>query len=696
MRVPGTHFTVEEAIDWIEFCRDQYYNYNNPPVSDIEYDFIVDATRAIIPSHTLFRNREEKIGSRIELKSQIHFPGQLHAVQDMQTGRFDLSKTFLALKKWMNEVSASSFSIRPVYDGIHCVLYYTRGYLTRALTCQNGLEGRNVTEHLKRVRGVPFLIPGKITCEVVGTVTMRNSQFMAFAPGQFLTPYSAIVGSLALKDYNLIEERKLDFCAWDVIVDNKKLAISEKEKITLLRYWNFQDTGSFFGITSIEDIKNLYIKLSTSRYQKNIGHPIFEDAKLGGIAVTVEDRKKQAELGYNQSVMNFSICLGFPIEAFQTTIKNVKLCVGKNGKITRHCFFSPIKFGNHQFSSAVVSPSLPLQMGVGSKIVVSKPCLVPFVANCLVIKNTTKTIDTASCPSCKSPLFYKNTELFCNNIDCQGRILAQLRHYTEVVLSGTGVDTQAIEKIYEAELVTSPADLYLIDKFTFLAIPGFGKTTANIIYAALGDSKLANLASLLYAISIPYIGRFWAKQISILLNDDGTLLLTPMITVFSCMLTLLKQKPEERVVPIGIFIKFAQWLCSQYGKQIIQDLRKAGMRVLMPGACKHSNIQLIGISGKIIFPKEELEIFLSKYGYCLASRITQRTAIIICNSGNPETTNKHAKVLPDVLLIFKLLNNHPLDIPYKALSQDVILSKRLVWELAVKNAIDMEKQRELF
>ena len=150
------------------------------------------------------------------------------------------------------------------------------------------------------------------------------------------------------------------------------------------------------------------------------------------------------------------------------------------------------------------------------------------------------------------------------------------------------------------------------------------------------------------------------------------------------------------IVSLNVFMRFAQWLCSKPGKQIVQNLKRVGIEVLAPKPCKHSNIKFVSIRGKTNFPKEELEIFLSNHGYYLAKKTTKRTAIIICNNANPKTANKHAKILPDTLLVFKLLNGYPVDVKYDSSNENIVLSERLVWELAVQNAIKMEQCRELF
>lgn len=678
MKVPGTNFTVNEAIDWIEFCRDQYYNYNNVPVSDLEYDFIVAATKEAVPNHPYFKSNNQPPSKRIKLKNKVNLPTKLKISNISRV--FSYLPFFQAIQNWVANTQASSFAVRPNYDGVNCVLHYNKGYLIFAAICCNSDEGIDVTEYIKRIMGVPFVIPGGITCEIVGTVIMQNSVFASFAPGQFSSPYAAVRGAFTLNDYELVTDRKLDFSPWDIYFPAKNIILSEKEKNKLFAYWKFKHFDGNLTINNLEELNNFYIKLHNVKNNHVSAQLTYENVRSSGIVIAPE----------NTSLMP-SVFVPFPQENIKATATEINLQVGRQGKITRVACFDAASFENNQISSATINPYLPLNLGVGSELVVGKMGFAPFVWEATKIKNETA-LNITECPSCGFSLFLRKQELFCANQLCPERILAKLQHFAAVMFQGSKMQDITIKQIFSEGLLKSFTSFYEITKPALLAITNINQKTASAIYASIHKSKDAHLGTLLYALSIPGIGKFWALKIAELFNNNGSLLLTPSITAFVYIFKLKQAPAKDRSIPFYVFVMFLKWLCSSVGHQAINSLHDTGLVCL--SAVDKEKHTTVNIRGKTTFPKQELEIFLNSYGYKVVPTI-KSADMVICNSPRKKDTLRKKEIVSDVLLVHRL--SQDVLSPKQAYllnakARKITLPPKIIWDLAVKNAIAMENK----
>ena len=148
--IPGTKFTLDEAIAWLEFCCNEYYNFGSSPVSDLEYDYVIVCVKKVVPNHPFFTQkiRSMPLKNKVQLKNTVYSLDKIDVIQDRTTGAFDLDGTFAGLQSWMAKLRLKFGELKlycsPKGDGLTGILYYEKGKLVLASTGGDGQEGQDM------------------------------------------------------------------------------------------------------------------------------------------------------------------------------------------------------------------------------------------------------------------------------------------------------------------------------------------------------------------------------------------------------------------------------------------------------------------------------------------------------------------------------------------------------------------------
>lgn len=177
---------------------DILYSIGKPSISDAEYDALRDAAIADNPDHPHLNNVGSEYGVEYPLPIKM---GSLNKIRpdDMQ--------------KWVETVSGGRefrFAVTPKLDGVAVLIEYSpNGKLVRALTRGDGHKGQDVTNSIKRVRGVPKDCYTR-SCRmfVRGELIISKSSFKALQEEPkftYVNPRNALVGCLNAKQKTRVQ-----------------------------------------------------------------------------------------------------------------------------------------------------------------------------------------------------------------------------------------------------------------------------------------------------------------------------------------------------------------------------------------------------------------------------------------------------------------------------------------------------------
>ena len=237
-----------------------YYVYDNPTISDIEYDALyyelVDLEKElnfILPDSPTTRVGDEVLDEFKKHKHEIPLYS-LNKVKDYA----DLDKWIMDMRKFDAHID---FSVEYKYDGLKIVIEYENGTFLRATTRGNGTIGEDVTVQVKTIKSVPLSIPCKEKVIVQGECMMTNSAFEKYnktAEIPLKNPRNGVAGAVRNLDPKETEKRMLDFFCYDVLKSENITLKTQKEMHEFIVGQGFKTDNYFKICKTAEEI----IKLS--------------------------------------------------------------------------------------------------------------------------------------------------------------------------------------------------------------------------------------------------------------------------------------------------------------------------------------------------------------------------------------------------------------------------------------------------
>ena len=127
----------------------------------------------------------------------------------------------------------------------------------------------------------------------------------------------------------------------------------------------------------------------------------------------------------------------------------------------------------------------------------------------------------AQCPYCGGNTVIKQENeaqiLFCDNPNCESKLVNRLDHFvSKKGLDIKGLSKTTLEKLIDWGWVTKAKDLFYLyqRESEWINKPGFGAKSVKKILDAIEEARHTTLEKYLSAISIPLIGKTYARQLA--------------------------------------------------------------------------------------------------------------------------------------------------------------------------------------
>lgn len=639
--VPNTTLTIEDAVLRLETCRREYYSGGMSFLTDDEYDCLFNATRRLAPEHPFFKKAakaREKKTKRIQLANQYIVPGNIPICQDKCTGAFDLSTTFEKVDRWMQKQGHDvSFFVTPLYRGVPCSLNYENGRLVWAAIYEKGQRGKDIT-HLIAATTIPKNLSGNLACEIHGMLVSRKNLLTKKTKHE-ITYKDLFHRIRTLTNPGKIRELELDFCASDLILNEKRFVLDEQEKFAILRRFGFEEAGEL-GIVSQKDIAKIqsyYLSLHSLKGLtfNEVSLRLVEVVAKDGIIITVNSKDKQLEL-YSQQ-KSTSIAIKFPIELVETTVLNVVWQAGQSGRLRPTLLIKPVVLDGEiveQIQGETYRRLVRRQIGIGKTIIVGKGILAfPKVFGVNGYTPVVRFNIPDFCPSCGHPIVKKDEDPICINLHCKSRVLASILYFFRVVVGTVfGIHKGTIKLLYAHNVIKDVADFYRLDKRALIQIPGVGIEKTRSFLAAVEESKYVSVEKLLQALTRQEFKKRGAKKVISFLGRDGWKLLFPAALIYETATKLLRL--GKAAVNINLLSDFFIWLLEPENQKRLLALQAAGIISLQKqplSLCAQRQDLHVCITGQTSLPYKDLALLLEENGYCVDGGVKKTTQILVCN-----------------------------------------------------------------
>ena len=506
---------MKELVDVILMHNRNYYELDNPTISDKEYDELYDELVDLEKETgvVLSNSPTQRVGGDVLDK----FVKKKHAVRLYSMGKvrsFDELRTFFSdMKKY---VKNPTFAVEYKFDGLTIVTEYVDGKYASATTRGNGEIGEDVTEQVRTIKSVPLGIPFKGRLILQGEGMMTNSSFRRYnrtAEEPLKNPRNGVAGAIRNLDPKETAKRQLDYFCYGVLLSEGKTFKTQDEMHEFIKENGFK-TGDFFKVVKTEAEAEVIINQIDAQ-KSNL------DVMIDGAVVKLNEIAPREEIGYTNKFPKWARAYKFEAEEVSTMLNDVVWQVGRSGKVSPTAILDPVELAGATISRATLNNIEDIRkknVFLKSRVFIRRSNeVIPEVLGLAEKYDNSEVIEEPKvCPCCQTPLVKKGPLIFCPNHDnCKEQIVARLVHFVErEAFNIEGLSEKTIIQFYDDLGLRHYSDLYKLTKEQLVGLEKFKDKKAENVLASLEKSKHIELFRFIYGIGISEVGIKTAKDLA--------------------------------------------------------------------------------------------------------------------------------------------------------------------------------------
>lgn len=615
-----------------------YYVYDNPAISDYEYDQLMQQLKAMEAEHPELITPDSPT-QRVGGVALSQFEPVVHQVPlESLTDVFSYDELF-AFGDRMDSMIAGShdYSVEPKVDGLSMSLEYENGIFVRGATRGDGITGENVTENLRTVRSLPLRIENAPERLIVrGEVYMSKAVFEELNTQREINgeqllanPRNAAAGSMRQLDPKVAASRKLD-----IIFFNMQFSSEHKYTTHTATLDAMRDMG--FPVIPYMHYDNIHDCVERIEWLgENRGELPYE---MDGAVIKINSLAQREALGSTAKAPRWAVAFKYPPERKESCVRDIVIQVGRTGVLTPKVIVDPIRLAGTTVSAATLHNQDNidrLDLRIGDTVVLQKAGeIIPEVLSVNKGKRPEGTVPflmPSVCPECGSPVIRDEdgAALRCTSPECPAQRLRNIAHFaSREAMDIEGLGISVCESLINSGLVNSAADLYYLEPQSVAGLDRMGKKSAENLISAIEKSKEAGLARLVCAFGIRQVGQKAAKVLaahfadldSLIAADEDMLTGIPDIgAITASFITEWFANPQSmhlvgRLRDAGV---------SFASKEERKDNRFAGMTFVLTGTLQH-------------YTRDEAAAIIESYGGKASSSVSKKTSFVLAgeNAGS--------------------------------------------------------------
>ena len=525
---------IQELSEAIKDHQFKYYVLDDPAITDAEFDKLWKELIELekkYPQYKLPDSPTSDVGGGFA----THFEQHDHIEKMMSLDNvFDADE----LDAWFDRIektgAKNSWLCEVKVDGLAINLLYEKGRLTRALTRGNGTTGEDVTLNIKTIKSVPTELNGKNlpdTLEVRGEVFFPikafddlNDSLEEAGKSRFANPRNAAAGSLRQKDPKVTASRPLDVVVHGIGAADGINFEQQSSAYELLKGWGLPTSNRFKVVKTRKEVMAFIDEYEKHRH--DVEH------EIDGVVIKVNEISIQNELGFTSRAPKWAIAYKYPPEEVTTKLLDIKVSVGRTGRVTPFAFMEPVKVAGSTVTNATLhNQEEIIRKGIliGDTVLIRKAGdVIPEVLGPVIEKRSGKEkafVMPTVCPDCGSKLraiTEGDVDIRCpNNQSCPAQLVERLFY----IGSRSALDIDVLG--YEASaalladgLVKDEGDLFsltekdLAKSQFFLKKDGTLGAIAERFIVGLESAKTRPLWRVLVALSIRHVGPTSAQALA--------------------------------------------------------------------------------------------------------------------------------------------------------------------------------------
>jgi DNA ligase (NAD+) len=647
---------IDELRAQIEHHNYRYYIEDNPEISDLEFDRLMQELHDLEkqnPDLIASDSPTQRVGGQpIEGFRQVAHGIPMLSIEN--TYNEEEVREFDTRIRRLLQGDNPSYVVEHKIDGVSASLLYQNGRFTLGLTRGDGTRGDDITHNLRTVRDIPLrLMATKGTIpdilEVRGEVYMANTELSRLNKLQsergeriFANCRNAAAGSLKLLDPRQSSLRVLRFFAHSEGRLSGLRVSTHHEFLNQVRSFGIPVVPHSGVLQTIDDVLTYCAEMLEARGAL--------DYETDGMVIKIDSIPQRELLRETSKFPRWAIAYKVELWQSNTQILDIKVQVGKTGTLTPVADLQTVEIAGTKVSRASLANADEIarkDIRIGDHVVVEKAGkIIPHVVRVELEKRSGRERAfqfPERCPVCQGDVGRDEGGVYirCLNPSCPAQLKERLRFFaSRRAMDIEGLGPALIDQLVDQGLVESFADLYKLAVHQLAALEHMGEKSAQKIVDSIASSKDRGLTRVLTALGIRHIGE---RNARLLAERHGSM-------------DALKSASEEELAQItGIGPIVAEsvyrFFQSETGKYTIQSLKDCNVSMKEERLSEKPAIQpkfegkTFVVTGTMDrYSRVEIEERIRRLGGKTSSSVSRNTNYVVAGS-NPGSKLDKAKEL---------------------------------------------------
>ncbi|MDO3402039.1 NAD-dependent DNA ligase LigA [Mycolicibacterium neoaurum] len=529
----------QELAEEVRGHQFRYYVKDAPVISDADFDVLLRRLDALEEQYPELRTPD----SPTQLVGGAGFATDFAAADHLERmlsldNAFDTDE----LSAWAARLGAEigteiDYLCELKIDGVALALVYRDGVLVRAATRGDGRSGEDVTLNARTIDDIPERLTGTdefpvpAVLEVRGEVFFRvadfedlNAGLVAEGKPPFANPRNSAAGSLRQKNPAVTARRRLRMICHGLGKAEGFTPTTLHDAYRALGGWGLPVSTHTTRVRGIAAVAERIAYWGEHRH--DVEH------EIDGLVVKVDDVSLQRRLGATSRAPRWAIAYKYPPEEVTTKLLDIRVNVGRTGRVTPFAYMEPVKVAGSTVGLATLHNASEVKRKgvlIGDTVVIRKAgdvipeVLAPVVD--LRDGSEREFVMPTHCPECGTalaPAKEGDADIRCPNTrTCPAQLRERVFHVAgRGAFDIEGLGYEAASALLQAGAITDEGDLFTLTADQLLQTDLFttkaGALSANgkRLLANLDKAKSQPLWRVLVALSIRHVGPTAARALA--------------------------------------------------------------------------------------------------------------------------------------------------------------------------------------
>jgi DNA ligase (NAD+) len=623
-----------------------YYVLDQPELSDVDFDKLMRQLKdmeAEYPELLMADSPTQRVGGKPR-------EGFLKAPHSSPMLSLDNTYNEEELRAWERRVHELSgrkdvdYVCELKLDGMSLALIYEEGKLVRGITRGDGSVGEDVTLNVRTVRSVPLSIPREKLkkagipedFEVRGELLMPTAAFKKVNEERerkglatFANPRNFTAGTVRQLDANVTAERRMDFFPYILLENGRTYFDRHCKTLDALVGAGFKVNPNRKLVHTMEEVWAFIQEWEGKR--ESLAY------EIDGIVVKVDRTALQDELGFTGKAPRWAIAYKYAARAGITKLEDIRVQVGRTGKLTPVAMLAPVLIGGTTVRNATLHNMDEIErlgVKIGDWVQVERGGdVIPKVAKVIDDKDHPRPHELTAfempekCPVCGTKVVRTEGEVDyrCVNANCPAKLRETILHFaSRGVMNIDGMGEALVKRLMDRALVKDVADIYKLTKKDLLSLERFADKSAQNILDEIERSKKLPLERVVYGLGIRFVGERTAQFLA---EHFGSLE----------VLERASQEELQEVTEVGprIAESIVEFFSIPANRKLVERLRETGLT--LSGQKKQRGVKLAGktfvLTGTLArFTRDEAKKMIEDAGGKVTGSVSKKTDYVVAGA----------------------------------------------------------------